>query len=106
MSTNTVTGTIGDEEKVGAYMTAVQLVWARTMRTRSWGIKDRHGSLLGIVAYYPRWRQYAYEPALDMASALSADCLIDLGRFVARANTEHAAARGRSSVARSEEGGE
>lgn len=62
--------------KIGKYMTARAVGMApREVYT----IHARDGAIIGMVEWYPRWRQYVFAP--DHDAALSHECLTDLARF-------------------------
>ena len=63
--------------KVGPYMTARPL---QITDRGEWEIIDRHGGSLGLVEYYPRWKQYCFTP--ERGAVFSHDCLAALSRFV------------------------
>ncbi len=61
---------------IGPYMTAHFL--AITDRGE-WEIRDKRGAVLGLVDYYPRWKQHVFTP--ERGVVLSWDCLAALSRF-------------------------
>ena len=63
--------------RVGPYMTATPL---EITGRGEWEIRDRHGAVLGLVDWYPRWRQHVFTP--ERGVVLSFDCLAALSAFV------------------------
>lgn len=51
-------------------------------------LSARSGDLLGVIAYYPAWRQYVFEGKPE--TVWSAECLIDLTRKLNEMNAERA----------------
>ena len=52
-----------------------------------WRCKNkRHGSQLGIVEYYPEWKQWVIG-AIDHRNIFSADCLDDISHFLKQLNS-------------------
>lgn len=47
-------------------------------------IYARNGSMIGIVEWYPRWREYVFQPD-DQTVVLSHQCLRDLAMFLCKA---------------------
>ena len=68
-----------DEIKLGKYMTAYRI---RLAKRDAFDVKDSHGSTLGHVEWYPRWRQYVFSP--EPNSVFSHDCLAELSAFCRR----------------------
>ena len=54
-------------------------------------LNNNSGDVLGVVQWYPAWRQYCYFPAEPTVYSLG--CLRDIGCFVEQLNTEHKAQR-------------
>jgi hypothetical protein len=55
--------------------------------TQTWTIFDRHGSPLGQVKWFGRWRQYAFQPVTH--STFNGACLADITLFLADVNRDH-----------------
>ncbi len=50
-------------------------------KTKIWIIYNRNNSLyLGVVKWYPQWRQYCFFPANDII--LSVDCMSVIEQFI------------------------
>lgn len=56
-------------------------------KTKVWAcLNNRTGNELGIVKYYPAWRQYCYYPA--SLTVFNSGCLIDITNFIDQLNEE------------------
>jgi hypothetical protein len=51
-----------------------------------WTVLTNHGDALGAVQWFPRWRQYCFDPR--EATTFNAGCLRDLATFLGRVNRE------------------
>ena len=71
---------------LGKWMTAVQ-----HPLIAGWVIRAKTGDVLGIVAWFPRWRQFEFEPR--DGAAFSWDCLKALSEFLVELNEEKRAAK-------------
>ncbi len=56
----------------------------------------RLSGVLGIVIWYPPWRQYCYSPG--PATIYSSGCLTDIQTFLGELNAEHQSARAAKGV--------
>ena len=57
-------------------------------KTAEYEIRSKHDlSILGIVKWYPSWRQYCFFPELNCV--WSKDCLYDLQALIFEFNIEH-----------------
>lgn len=70
---------------IGKYMYAVEHK-IEGKKTTSWFIHSLNGFHLGMVGWFPRWRQYVFDPS---KSTFNADCLRGLSDFLIRVNAEH-----------------
>lgn len=66
-------------EVIGTYMYADEVTPLKPRKTRMWEILDGNKMLLGTVAWYGRWRQYAFCPVHN--SVFEKTCLRDLAKF-------------------------
>ncbi len=56
-------------------------LYSQTEKTQSWHvISKKHGDLLGVVRWYPRWRQYTFFPEPD--TVWNPECLNDVCEFI------------------------
>jgi hypothetical protein len=66
------------------YLTFVQTDQAEK-KTSTWECKNtRSGTTLGIVKWYPSWRQYCYFPTVQ--AVYSAGCFDDISHFINQLN--------------------
>ena len=73
---------------IGKYLEAHEAPVEPRMTTKRWSIRSRtQGSVLGYVAWFPRWRQYTFDPRAE--TTFNAVCLTDIARFLDRVNREH-----------------
>lgn len=50
-------------------------------KTQVWHvISKKHGDILGVVRWYPRWRQYTFWPELH--TIWNPECLMDVCEFI------------------------
>ena len=57
-------------------------------KTSRWSVLSRtQGSLLGSLQWFPRWRQYTFDPA--DGTTFNAECLKDVAEFLLDANARH-----------------
>ena len=61
---------------IGPYMTAHPL---DITDRGEWEIRDKRGAVLGLVDYYPRWKQHVFTP--ERGVVMSWDCLAALSGF-------------------------
>jgi hypothetical protein len=67
--------------QLGDYMTASEVSAGLTgKKTSTWMIHDRHGGLLGHVAWYGAWRQYCFFP--DGRPVFNRSCLNEITCFL------------------------
>lgn len=73
-----------DVVKLGKYLEAYKLPPVPKRKTDQWEIRSTTGSMLGMVKWYGRWRQYTFSPAV--MTTFNAECLTDLARFLTEVN--------------------
>lgn len=62
---------------IGPYMTAIPL---QITDRGEWEVRDRQNMVLGLIDYYPRWRQHVFIP--ERGAVLSHDCLRAISDFI------------------------
>lgn len=69
-------------EKIGKYMKAEIHPRQPNKKTDRWEILNiKDGFLLGMVFWYPRWRQYCFSPVPEI-TIFSHDCLTAIAAFI------------------------
>jgi hypothetical protein len=64
-------------------------------KTQTWDVMSRaSGALLGSVYWWPRWRQYVFEPSGAARVIFEEDCLRDSAAFCEARTAEHKARGG------------
>lgn len=59
-------------------------------KTKTWDIRSNRGDdLLGVIQWYPGWRQYTFQPC--SSTVFSRDCLEEIVKMLRRVNAEHTA---------------
>lgn len=76
---------------IGKYLSVRRGPADTARRTLCWTVLGARGDALGFVCWFPRWRQYCFEPCLD--TVFNEGCLVDLAAFLRRVNREHRMAR-------------
>lgn len=61
--------------------------------TKRWAVTTKAGAQLGVVAFYPKWRQFTFQPFTRSAPIFDVKCLRDLTDFVAWANSRRTVER-------------
>lgn len=69
-------------ENIGKYLNAEMLPDVPGRKTHRWDILTKDGDRLGMIEWYPPWRQYTFNPF--RLTTYSAGCLNDLARFLDR----------------------
>lgn len=60
-------------------------IFFKEIGDRQWACLTKSGAaLLGVVEWYPRWRQFIFEPA--PSTVFSHDCLLDIADFLSIQN--------------------
>jgi hypothetical protein len=73
-------------EQIGKYLDA--LLMPGGPKTSRWRIVSRtQRTVLGVVQWFPRWRQYCFDPS--GMTTFNAECLDDIARFLRRVMHEH-----------------
>jgi hypothetical protein len=57
--------------------------------TKVWNVRNKSGSLLGGIAWFPRWRKYVYYPNPSVSLLLDEDCLRELSDFCSLRTKEY-----------------
>jgi hypothetical protein len=78
-------------ERIGEYLSVRKHPADPKMRTYRWTVLTNRADALGHVCWFPRWRQYCFDP-LEMTT-FNAGCLRDLAAFLERVNREHRESR-------------
>lgn len=68
--------------KLGKYMTARAV---GTAPHETYMIMSSRGDMLGVIEWYPRWRQYVFDPG---EGVFSHDCMRELAAFCERLGKE------------------
>lgn len=82
---------VADPTPLGKYMAIGPVPLPPERKTREWLVFDRHGGVLGKVAWYGRWRQYTFEASAG--SVFNTGCLSDIERFLSEQNESQRVAR-------------
>lgn len=76
-------------KKIGTYLKATEIKVETQGKTKRYLIENAdHDIPIGIVKWYPSWRQYCFFPYQDVI--LSAGCLEDIRKFLLDMNADHA----------------
>lgn len=71
---------MANEERIGEYLSVRKSPADPKRRTFRWTVLTNHGDVLGAVQWFPRWRQYCFDPR-EMTT-FNAGCLRDLAVFL------------------------
>lgn len=74
-------------ERIGRYLSVRKHPTDPKRRTVRWTVLTNHGDALGAVQWFPRWRQYCFDPR--ESTTFNEGCLRDLATFLERVNREH-----------------
>lgn len=74
-------------QNIGKYLSAENIKNQNGGSSRIWRIRNRGGGdELGLVTYYPRWRQWVFDP--EYSTTYSAGCLREIADFLDRIKQE------------------
>ena len=73
-----------DAERIGKYLRARVQPRIGGWVTDRWEILSDYDDVLGVVHWFPRWRQYTFDPAPE--TTYNDSCLTDLAAFLRRVN--------------------
>ena len=62
-------------------------------KTSVWDVRSHEEDRLGIVKWYPYWRQYCFFPETNCV--FSSSCMESIVQFVQEANEEHKQKKGK-----------
>lgn len=74
-------------ERIGKYLAVRKHAAADGRRTHRWSLVSNGGDVLGAICWFPRWRQYCFDPVEN--AVFNNQCLRDLAAFLERANRAH-----------------
>lgn len=75
--------------KLGKYLQLQAPTYSKSGKTKIWKVLTADGERLGLIKWFPRWRQYAYEPAYR--TVYNSTCLHELAEYCALATKKHRA---------------
>lgn len=68
-------------ERIGDWLIVVRDMES-TRKTKVWQVRSTSGTHLGVVSFWPAWRQYVFAPAEN--TLFNSGCLLDLVEFTTR----------------------
>lgn len=71
-------------QQIGKYLSARSLPRRAGQTTNRWEILSTHGDRLGTVGWFPRWRQYTFDP--ELGTTFNDTCLVDIAKFLGMVN--------------------
>ena len=74
-------------ERIGKYLVVRKHRDDPSRKTGRWTVLTNHDDVLGVVQWFPRWRQYCFDP--HDGTTFNDGCLRDLATFLARVTSAH-----------------